>query len=469
MKNCFLHPLLWLCCLAFATSSFTQDTVVPKIEPFTKAALVEGQFVKSHYYYSGSGINNVREVMPFRPWINNAYAQVGVKATLNAHFSVVISPEVRLWNDTWDWNVMGNNGAPNPFSQHVTVSLAEAEGIVNFGSKDALTYTVEFGTMPYKYDLDVKNLGEYLFRSGEHPAYIQNTFDGAYATVTGLRLNAQMFDRLSLDLFLTQETKVMPMNDWSLSVLAGFKVPSMLDVGAGVMFDRLIPVAGMLDKPAMKGGGQDTFFTSSGALDSLEFGGTKVMARISIDPKGLLSWLLPADIYNLFGKEDGKIYAEASILGVKSFSTYKRSVAGIDTTYVIDSMMNFYSDIKQRIPVMVGFNVPTLKLLDYLSVEVEWFDWPYAPSLYDYSNLNWAIPKPLVPKENGVAMLYTRSNKWKYSVNARKTVWGRLSIIGQIARDHTRHDAYYSAFADPEEAFLQKGEWGWWLKLQYSL
>jgi hypothetical protein len=465
MKSRFIRPTLLLCGLTCAVPSFSQDANGPKIEPFVKAALVEGQFVNSHYTYNATSYYS-RKTMPFRPWINNQYAQVGVKATLNGHFCIVISPEVRLWNDTWDWSVMGNNGAPNPFSQHVTVSLADAEGIITYGMTNALSSTVAFGVMPYKYNTDVKNLGEYLFRSGTHPAYIRNAFDYPYATVTGMRLNTSLMDRLSLDVLLTQETQVMPLNDWSVSVVAGYKLPKVLDIGAGVMFDRLIEAAGPLHKPGMTSPGmQGTFYTGSGSLDTLEFGGTKVMARLSFDPKGIL----PSGLAGIFGKEDCRLYAEAAALGVKSISAYKGSVNGADTAYVIDSMMNFYSDITQRAPVMIGFNVPVFKLLDYLSVEVERYAWPYSPSLYDQLNLNWALPRPIVPRENSVSRLYTKTNKWKFSVNARKTLWGSFAIIGQIARDHTRHDAYYSAFADPEEAFLSPGDWGWWLKLQYSL
>ena len=451
------------------TSTFAQDTVAPKIEVMGKAAIEEGQFVKCDYTHLPNGQNGQsggysREVMPFSPWLNDEYAQVGVKATLNSHISAVISPQIRLWNDTWDWKTMGENGsAANPFIQHMTVSLADAEGIYSCGSRDAVAWTIAAGVMPYKYDPESKNLGEYLFRTGEHPAYIQTSFDDAYATLTGLRLSAGMPGGLSLDLMLTQETQIIPINDWSLSFLAGYKVPNFLDIGAGIMFDRLIPVSGQLDNPV----NGNTFYTGNGTLDTLSWGGTKVMARVALDPKGLL----PADFPKIFGREDGILYAEAAILGLKNIQAYKQAIAGGDTSYVINDSMNFYSDIKQRIPVMFGFNVPTFKLLDYVSVELEWYGWPYSPSLYNYQNLAYTLPQPIIPTLNatGQTALYTRGNDWKYSFNFRKTIWGSLSVIGQVARDHTRHDAYYAEFADPEEVFLQNDEWGWWLKLQYSL
>ncbi|MGA3052371.1 MAG: hypothetical protein ABSE00_10705 [Chitinispirillaceae bacterium] len=466
MKNRFFFATLWLCGFVFVTLTFAQDTVAPKIDVMANAAIEEGQFVKCDYTHlpnGGGSQGYIREIMPYSPWLNDEYAELGLRATLNSHFSAIVEPQIKLWNDTWDWTTMGENGsASNPFIQHMTISLADAEGIYSCGSKDALAFTLAAGVFPFKYDLEAKNLGEYLFRTGEHPAYIETSFDDAYATLTGLRLNAQMLGGLSVDVLLTQETQIIPINDWSLSVLAGYKVPNLLDVGAGIMFDRLLPVSGLLDHPDT--GSSNAYYTSNGILDTLSWGGTKIMARASFDPKGFL----PSDISKIFGKEDGILYTEASILGLSSFTAYSKNASG---NLVPDSTMNFYSDIWQRIPVMFGFNIPTFKLLDYLSVELEYYGWPYSPSLYNYENLVYTLPQPIIPTLNttGQTVLYTRGDSWKYSFNVRKTVWGSLSIIGQIARDHTRHDAYYAEFADPEEVFIQPDEWGWWLKLQYSL
>jgi hypothetical protein len=480
MKNRFGAALPWLCGVVFMTSTFAQDTVAPKIDVMANAALEEGQFVKCDYTHLPNGAGQqgyFRGTMPYRPWLNDEYAEVGVRATLNSHISAVICPQIKLWNDTWDWTTMGENGsANNPFIQHMTVSLADAEGIYTCGSRDAFAFTLAAGVFPFKYDLQAKNLGEYLFRTGEHPAYIETSFDDAYATLTGLRMSAQMFNNLSVDVLLTQETQIIPINDWSLSVLAGYKVPNLLDVGAGVMFDRLLPVSGVLDHP--DSGNSNTYYTGSGTLDTLSWGGTKLMARASFDPKGLL----PSDIAKIFGKEDGIIYAEASVLGLNNITAHSQLIVNGDTTYPIDSNMNFYSNIKQRIPRMAGFNFPTFSpaltslfgfaLLDYLSVEVEYNPWPYSPSLYNYQSLVYTLPQPIIPivnSQTNQTSLYTRGDNWKWSLNARKTIGGSFAIIGQVARDHTRHDAYYAEFADPEEVFLQNDEWGWWVKLQYSL
>lgn len=460
-------------CFVFAAQAMAQDTVAPKIEVLGKAAMVEGQFVKGNYTYESNGTPGqqfIREALPYRPWINDEYGQLGIKATINQYFSIVVEPQVELWNDTWDWTSLGQDAAPNnPFTQHMTISLADAEGVFTFGNKDALALTLEAGVFPFKYNQDVKNLGEYLFRAGETPAYIQTSFDYAYATMTGIRLNTEILNSLSLDLLLTQEERILPINDWSISVLAAYKVPKLLDIGAGIMFDRLIAVDPVnAEKPVstLDPSLQSTYYTSGGALDTLSWGGTKVMAHVSFDPKGLLS----DDFSKMFGKEDGKIYAEMAILGLKSFTTYKKSIVGADTSLVVDSSMNFFSDISQRIPIMIGFNIPTFKALDYLSVEVEYFGWPYSPSLYNYESQLVTLPRPIIPKApDGQNILYTKGNNLKWSINARKTLWGGFSIVGQIADDHTRHDTYYGPYSDPEEVFIDHGSWGWWLKLQYCL
>jgi hypothetical protein len=213
MKIRFFFASIFAGCFFWGAPLFAQDSTAPRIQWTGMAAIEEGQYVKCKYVGDPGPI-------PFSPWVADEYAEVGVKATLNRHFSLAVIPEIKLWDDTWDWTRMNSStGAQNPLNQHATVSLADAEGIISLGNTDAIAWNISAGVMPYKYDLEAKNLGEYLFRTGEHPAYIETSFDQAYATMTGLRANAEVFHNLSLDLFFTTETQVQPMNDWSLSFL----------------------------------------------------------------------------------------------------------------------------------------------------------------------------------------------------------------------------------------------------------
>jgi hypothetical protein len=453
MKLRIFHILVIAACLLMRTTPSAQDSAaVPKIELTGLAALEEGQFIKC---------NNNLGPMPFRPWLTNEIVRLGFTASINRHFSLTIIPQIRLWNDTWNWTVLNDatKAAHNPLIQHSTVSIYDAEGVFSFGNSDAVAFNLAVGAIPYKYDAMAKNLGEYLFRTGEHPAYIMTSFDEPYVTLTGLRARTRIFRNFSADLFFTTETQIQPLNDWSVSFLLDYTLPGYLNAGAGVMFDRLFSAVPLLDKPV--NGTLNTYFSKTGELDTFSWGGTKVMARLTLDPKGFL----PANIRKIFGKDDGKIYGEAAILGVQNITPYKEPLdentgQPIVGVYVLDSAYNYYSNIKERIPVMFGFNVPVFKLLDYLSAEFEWYDWPYSPGMYTIEGFKYFLPLP-----NGID---PTARPWKFSFNARKTIWEKFSIIGQIARDHTRHDAFYLAVADPTEIFRTGEQWGWWTKLQYS-
>jgi hypothetical protein len=47
-----------------------------------------------------------------------------------------------------------------------------------------------------------------------------------------------------------------------------------------------------------------------------------------------------------------------------------------------------YNDLLKRTPIMFGFNVPTCKVLDVLSLEAEWWDsYPFANSYWGFIRL----------------------------------------------------------------------------------
>jgi hypothetical protein len=423
-----------------------------KIELHGMAATENGEFVKFSYN---------QETWPDRIWLNKEYGQIYLKVTVNDHFDIVLNPEIMLWFDTYAWQIMGNNAFGSPFTQHSTASIAEGQGILKYGDTDNVALKVAAGVIPYKYNHDAKNLGEYLFRSGASPAYIVNSFDYAYARLSGLRINSTIKKDLNLDLFLTTETQAIPTLDWSVSALIGYK-HSIIDIGAGIMLDRLFPIKGSVESPEVE---TNSYLTSSGEKKYFSFGGTKLMGRLSLDPKGLL----PPEVAGIFGKEDGRIYSEVTVLGTKNITAwkwYKVNPTDVDSSLVIDSSKNYYADIKQRIPIMFGFTVPTFKLLNYLSIEAEHFSWPYPDSYGDYSTFREMLPQPTQIK-NYSKQDYIDDN-WKFSINAKKDISSCFSVIGQIARDHTHHDIYYVTYNDLSEVFTQKDQWGWWLKLQYK-
>jgi|WetSurMetagenome_2_1015567.scaffolds.fasta_scaffold24919_2 hypothetical protein len=434
------------------------ETDKPGISITGMGALENGQFIKSNYTQS---------TQQDRPWINRVYGQIRLHSKINDHLSVTIAPEVKLWFDTYPWQTMGNTAFAFPFSQRSTVVLADAQAQLSFGNPDALAVSAMAGVMPFKYNNDAKNLGEYLFRSGARPAYINNSFDFAYSRLNGIRLNATTLSNLSFDCFLTTETQAKPALDWSLSFLANYRLPSLFEAGAGIMFDRLFPVMNSRTQPI---GSDNSYLNEAGGVEYWKFGGTKAVAHLMLDPK----ILLPKSIKEMFGEKDFRIYGEAAVLGIENTTPYKHPLdagGNPDTNQVvIDSAKLFYEDIKERIPVMFGINVPTLNYLDYLSVELEWYGWQY-PNSYGNQGFQILLPTP-ISVQSGKESLYQVDDNWKYSFNLKRTLYGHLSVIGQVSRDHTQHDIYYPAYEAKnlyEEVFTQKDNWGWWVKLQYTL
>lgn len=467
-----------MCLLAVSSLLYAEDegiSIFSKVEGTRiglggMVSMENGQFVNSYYQ---------NRIQPNRPWILRMRGRLDLDATVGDHLAVKVSPEIMLWYDTYSWQTMGNEAFKYPFNQHSDVYFSEAQGILSYTIRDAWDLDFAAGIFNYKYNGAAKNLGEYIFRTGAMPPYICNSFDFAYARLTGLRLGASFLDnRLSTDLMFTSETMVLPTRDWSLSWLVNYSLP-FVSGGAGIMFDRLFPVDPSLEKPETS---INWYYTEDNERKYMSFGGTKLIGHLCFDPKALF----PETAKERMGKEDLKVYAEIAILGTRSFTTYKHYMdpnTGLtDTTRVVlDSSKNYYDDIGKRIPIMFGFNLPVFKVLDYLSAEFEWYGWPYPNStgyVVEFRTLN---PQPTPDKENS-KRTYELDN-WKYSINFKKTVVNGFSLIGQFSRDHSRHDYFYKGYLDLSEAMVETdnisefgdlfntrkwGSFGWWLKLQYD-
>jgi len=167
------------------------------------------------------------------------------------------------------------------------------------------------------------------------------------------------------------------------------------------------------------------------------------MARFSFDPKGLFS--PDATPVAVLGKEDLKLYGEGAILGLKNYP---------DT----DAARNIgYDSLQWRLPVMVGFNVPTFKLLDVLAFEWEYQDSPYPNSVKNpYYDM---LPLPMAPQPHSDV---------KWSLYGKKILGRHISIIGQVARDHlmpyTTVDV--NEYADYTDVLLRNTDWWWTLKVR---
>lgn len=160
--------------------------------------------------------------------------------------------------------------------------------------------------------------------------------------------------------------------------------------------------------------------------------GIKTMGRFAIYPAKLLG-------SEAMGPKDLALYGEVALLGFKDYPF-------------------FYEKKSERIPIMVGFNFPTFRILDVLALEYEYYPYPFNRNI-DFM-VESAIPRPQVldveaqddpaifrapaykTGPDGKPVLkqlqLDEDEKTKFTLYARKTIFNSLSLTAQVARDHYR-------------------------------
>lgn len=398
------------------------------------------------------------------------------------------------------------------------VGPSVAKAMYHFGGMDG-TYAFGGGMFGYRYNPDANNLGDYLFRSQPYPSSILTGGNGGLTAIGDQFTVLQGFHgtmragNLSLDMLAVTETGLPPLYDWSFGFVGGYKVADgLLDLGAGVNFKRLLTIKSektqveALENSYFKKGGvwysgqvakynnPSTFLAGKAReayakntkadsvlgdsyiaqavpfqaiVDSLKEGGPwldstgkvpgakyytpagiMLMGRASLDLKKLFE-------SDAFSSEDLRLYAEIAVLGVQNYPVY-------------------YEKITDRMPVMVGFNVPTFRLLDLLSVQMEYYNSPNLNNTYTVGQKNWAIP--YLPEDT-----HFSENEWNdltkhdnvsWSIVARKRFLGALTAHAQVARDHMRTigtDWFYGSRYEPNEILHKTSSWYWMFQLGWNL
>jgi hypothetical protein len=330
-------------------------------------------------------------------------------------------------------------------------NLKEAHGIYSFGDLERPFLQVQSGYFPFKYNPDARNLGEYLYRTGTYPGFVITDFDNPKTRLMGFNVSGTPLDNLRLNVLFTSEYTIHPFFDYSLSFLAGYKLPSkIVDIGAGIDFDRLVPIGAEKEntEAVQKLNGEPVIENG----DTLKYSmrGIKLMGRFTFDPKFLLPF---ADI---FGAEDGKLYGEIALLGLKNY--------GGDTTLITidgrDSVASYgyYPYRSQRMPIMVGFNIPCFKIVDVISIETEYYG---CNRKYKIDIPSSGTPTP-DPYNEG-----QKRSFWKWSFFGQKTITQGWAIKGLIGRDHFRALNVGSIW-DPVERMNGPGDWHYNVRIMYS-
>jgi len=413
--------------------SYGDTTVTPQTK-FTGYTSVEaGQVVQGSKVLTPLFDNNSNYVI-----LERIYAGANMQTLFNPlPIEGNVGFEMKAYRETpASSNYSSDQGQTSRIFYFPYITRADIQYTVNNSLK------LQAGYFPFKYNENARNLGEYLFRTGSYPQYIISDFDFPMARVLGLHANGNEFDKtLNWDALLTANAEFTTIGDINLTGVVSYTPCQLLTIGGGVQFASLIS-AGQNTSPHVSSNAyvksihktSDT--TNDTSFGYYTFASTKLMGRIAID----LKTLFPDNLKSFCGAEDLKIYSEAAILGLKNYP------GSLDSTTVngVKSPKTRYDDIKKRIPVMIGINIPTYKILDILSFECEWFG---STDPNDMTQVvRDGIPSERQSSFSGTSYADSTRDNWKWSFYAKKTLAGHFNILAQIASDHLRWE--YNGYAD---------------------
>ncbi len=406
--------------------------------------------------------------------------------------NVTLSQSVRLGDDfevdagltglIW-WPFSDRTTQPNTRVMRVKPMVPLARAKWKFGDGQGNHGHIQVGTFPYKYNPDAKNLGEYLYRSGTYPGFLFTTEGwlfmnraGQYAH--GLQGNfTHLNGMLSHNFSLFMEMVYYPIGDFSPGYDFSFKT-KFIELGGGIVLNHFLPIRPSLLEPNEE---SNIYVTLPQGLDPVDanhvyYGpkdrapnvddsllieierwthkGIKLMGRVNVN----LNSLLPEGSSS---PEDLKIFLEAAVLGWKDYPLY-------------------YEKRAERIPVMFGVNLPSFKLLDVLSVQLEY----YGSAFNDFYLFN-GESDPRWNYTNGELSTYLDSSRagtlenWKkdaaiheddikWSIYAKKSFNKVFTLYTQVASDHFRlvNEALTTSSAPLTST---PKEWYYLLRLEFNL
>jgi len=421
-----------------------------------------GQIVSGNLKYEDISTNNNQYGIS-HVWTEDALVNLGLEVLYKKHLQLVFSLFSKLYfsypqffqKDRYTKNLRQD------------VFFDEVYAKYTRGNPDVAEFYGQIGYFKYKYNPDVRNLGEYLFRTQTYPAFIDNFFDFPMQRLLGLRAGAKLIKSLDIDLFFISQT-VYPAMNWSLAGIINYDVANLnfIEIGAGIDFAHLFDVYTPNSFPA--DGGDPTNLHSDVNAYYLEpgdttkhyytFKGTKVMGRLSIDPKAFIKT-------NIFGENDLRLYAEACIVGLKNYPDSGYLGGSSLLTLVAPS----YNKIAEKTPIVIGFNFPAFKILDVLNLEVEYFGAKY------YNDFSYAINKGSapVPNPSGINAWHTDPNApkksdIKWTVYAKRSFFnGHFAITGLIGRDHMRLPCAQYDLEYWNDLLVTDKDWWWVIKTSW--
>ena len=190
------------------------------------------------------------QVMEDREMNMQFVTRTGVGATFGATINERLHLTVNMGGLFWH-SLPELEGQPHTRLIKFGPGVGQASGTYSFGDVENPWGKLQFGLFAHKYNPDVKNLGEYLLRSGCYPGYLWSggyggwtMLNGAAHLTEGIRFSTSHMDgAFTQDVSLYMQRFIEPEFDLDLSYLAAYRVGNILEFGAGISFAHLIPIS----------------------------------------------------------------------------------------------------------------------------------------------------------------------------------------------------------------------------------
>ncbi len=446
LKNEFIFGILFVC----ATAGVNADESGIKLDPLHLEANWEAGQIESfdnHGNQTAAQIKDKQLLSHSSVWfLQQAHLSDNVKVSLGVGGIYFITPASPS-------NIYS-------FGQHAAFALSDLHAEFDFWKRETNDHglSLKVGVIPYKYNEDAKNLGEYMFRTYSYPTVIYTgglvSLNSAGVQLNGLDANTKL-GGLNNDLMLTIKTDQAPSGALSLTDIISYSIKNIFTLGAGYQFDNFYDATGLARGNFDPTGSSNYFVLSdarvvTGKLDAADssllvssghytFVGQKAMGRASLDLGNLISSIAPN---SFFTDKQFRIYGEIIAMGIKDYPGYYRS-------------------LKDRIAYMYGLNVPTGGLLDILSAEAEFCRNPYP----DNSGVALQALSPVPNTELGIP---GTADNFKWTLYAQKKIMNGFSITAQAARDHMRLVDFFGHYYD-QTIMQHPDNWYWAVQLGYSI
>jgi hypothetical protein len=488
-------------------------------------ALDEGQIMR------GLKISKTKYSSMSRVWQQRLYLNIANTMTYRERLRLIVSFECQL---TFSYDQVTTY--PGSLVPQFSFYPNDAEINYTFGNLQKPWLHCAIGYFPFKYNPDAKHLGEYLLRSNAYPTFIVNNFEFPVSRELGLHVSGKSdwlidpaIDRIKWDLLFTSETHAYswPTQDWTLTAVVSNSLFNFLDIGAGVSWQRLFPVNDTVTTPRNP---KNRYFGEGGIADTnyISFKATKLMGRASINPQRFIPefkipfWPIFGET-PFFGKQDLKLYGEIAVLGLDNYMAYdsvivdsvSRTKAWMPASKVpVNNYARYYDSIQDRMPYIIGINLPTQPIISYGILPILLTQWLYDETGDDIRALSLITLFPALA--SGVASHYLGWNfaldefslefEWasqrfpnsnlnsvdfstggvvpipmdvqyrnkvvtpmqvKYALYFKKSFMNkRFAFSGLIARDHMRPAFHGPEFVGATDDVLQgKNHWWWALRL----